>query len=238
MKQSNWTIMGKGGVGKSFITWLLAQYFIAKERDTFFADTDPTNATFAAFPEIGAKHINICDDDMNVDQGLFDNLVNDIARHDGYSVIDTGATSFLSMMNYLTHNGTFDSLADAGHQVVVHTPIVGGPAMRDTLQGLLAVLGETNADVVVWQNDYFGQVLHDGGKFTDTDIYKEHSKRILGVVHLPKREPTTFGKDLHNLIDKRLLLSACDGPDFPFAQKHRLNNVRRNLFEQLDAIGI
>jgi len=238
MKQTNWTIMGKGGVGKSFITWLLAQYFIEKKRDTYFADTDPTNASFAAYPEIGARHVNICDDEMNVDQGLFDGLVNDIARHDGYSVIDTGATSFLSMMNYLTANGTFDSLKEAGHQIVVHTPIVGGPAMRDTLQGLLSILQETKADVVVWQNEYFGEVLKHPLKFTDTEIYKEYGDRILGVVHLPKREQTTFNKDLHDLIDKNLLLSACDGPDFPFAQKSRLNKVRKNLFEQLDAVGI
>ncbi|CAN7644097.1 hypothetical protein [Massilia sp. LjRoot122] len=238
MKQSNWTIMGKGGVGKSFVTWLLAQYFIEQKRDTYFADTDPTNATFSRFPAINAQHINITDDEMNIDQSLFDKLVNEIAAHSGYSVIDTGAPSFLSMMNYLTQNGTFDALIEDGHQVIVHTPLVGGPAKPDTLQGIYGILENTNANIVVWQNDYFGPVMKDGMTFTDSALYSKFGSRILGVVHLPKREETTFGRDIHGLIERRLLLNACDEPDFPFAQKSRIKNFRKDVFSQLDAIRI
>lgn len=90
MKQSNWTIMGKGGVGKSFVTWLLVQNFINKNHNTYFADTDPTDATLSEFPEINAKHISITDVELNINHSAVDNLVNDIALHDGYSVIDMG----------------------------------------------------------------------------------------------------------------------------------------------------
>lgn len=222
MKQSNWTIMGKGGVGKSFVTWLLAQYFISKERDTYFADTDPTNATFSASPEINAKHISITDEELNIDQSAFDKLVNAIANHDGYSIVDTGSPSFLPMMNYLAQNETFDSLMEAGHQVIVHAPLVGGPAKRDTTQGIYGILENTNAQMVIWKNDYFGAVMKDGVEFTDTQLYGKFGDRILGVVHLPKREETTFGRSIHDLIERRLLLSACDEADFPFAEKSRI----------------
>jgi hypothetical protein len=238
MKQSNWTIMGKGGVGKSFVTWLLAQYFISKDRNTYFADTDPTNATFSAFPEINAKHISITDGELNIDQSAFDNLVNDIALHEGYSVIDTGSPSFLPMMNYLSQNGTFDSLMEDGHQVIVHVPLVGGPAKRDCMQGIYGILENTNVQMVIWQNDYFGAVMKEDTDIADTELYGKFGDRILGVVHLPKREETTFGRSVHSLLEKRLLLSACDAPDFPFAQKHRLKNFRSEVFKQLDAIGI
>lgn len=238
MKQSNWTIMGKGGVGKSFCTWLLAQYFIRENRKTYFADTDPTNATFSAYPEINAKHINITDEELNIDQSSFDKLVNDIASHDAYSVIDTGSPSFLPMMNYLSQNGTFDALMEAGHQVIVHAPLVGGPAKRDTLQGIYGILENTNAQMVIWQNDYFGAVMKDGMDFADTDLYGKFGDRILGVVHLPKREETTFGRSIHNLIEKRLLLSACDSEGFPFAEKSRIEKFRRDVFGKLEAIGI
>jgi hypothetical protein len=238
MKQSNWTIMGKGGVGKSFCTWLLAQYFIELKRNTYFADTDPTNATFSAFPQINAKHINITDDELNIDQSSFDGLVNDIARHDAYSVIDTGSPSFLPMMNYLSQNGTFDALIEAGHQVIVHAPLVGGPAKRDTTQGIYGILENTSAQMVIWQNDYFGPVMQEDQDFTDTELYKKFADRILGVVHLPKKEETTFGRSIHNLIEKHQLLSACDAEGFPFAEKSRLDKFRREVFGKLEAIGI
>ena len=91
--------------------------------------------------------------------------------------------------------------------------------------------------MVIWQNDYFGAVMKEGADFTDTKLYSKFGHRILGVVHLTKREETTFGRSIHSLLEKRLLLSACDAPDFPFAQKHRLKNFRSDVFKQLDAIG-
>ncbi|MBD8658526.1 hypothetical protein IFT68_23215 [Oxalobacteraceae sp. CFBP 13730] len=238
MKQSNWTIMGKGGVGKSFVTWLLVQNFINKNHNTYFADTDPTNANFSEFPEINAKHISTTDVELNIDHSAVDNLVNDIALHDRYSVIDMGSRSFLPMMNYLSQNGTFDSFMEDGHQVIVHVPLVGGPAKRDRMQGIDGILENTNVQMGIWQNGYFGAVMKESTDFADTELYGKFGDRILGVVYLPKREETTFGRSVYNLLDKRLLLSACDALDFPFAQKHRLTNFPSKVFKQLDACRI
>lgn len=238
MKQTNWTIMAKGGVGKSFVTWVLAQYHMKNGRGTYFADTDPSNATFSSYPGIAAKHINIADAQSNIDQGAFDVLVNDIVNHDGYSVIDTGAPAFLSLMNYLSSNDTFGGLQSIGHQVIVHTPLVGGPAMEETLMGISAILESTTANVVVWENEYFGKAEVNGVRFANTKLYSKYRDRILGIVNIPQREEKTFGKDIKNLLSQRLMFDACDGAEFPFAQKHRINAVRRALFEQLDAIGI
>jgi len=87
-------------------------------------------------------------------------------------------------------------------------------------------------------NDYFGVAMADGMHFSDTELYKKFSSRILGVVHLPKREETTFGRTIHDLIERRLLLDACDAANFPFAQKSRIKNFRQDVFKQLDVIGI
>lgn len=238
MKQSNWTIMAKGGVGKSFVSWVLAQYHISNVRNTYFADTDPSNATFSSYPGIGAKHISIADAESNINQGAFDELVNDIASHDGFSVIDTGAPSFLPMMNYLSQNNTFDALQSIGHQIIVHTPLVGGPAMTETIMGIAKILESTNADVVVWENEYFGPAEDEGKRFIDTQLYKTYRSRILGIVRIAKREEGTFGRDIKQLLTQRLMFDACDSVDFPFAQKNRINNIRKDLFKQLDAIGI
>lgn len=234
VSQSNWTIMGKGGVGKSFITWLLAQYFKSKGRNTYFADTDPNNATFSSFPEIGAEHINIQDDDLALNQGPFDEMVNQIASHE-FSIVDNGASSFAPLMHYLTQNNTLSNLQSIGQQVIIHMPLVGGPAMRDTLWGIDMVLRNTPAEVVIWQNDHFGK---DAVEFKETNLYKEFASRVLGVVHLPKRDENTHVKTIQKLYSNGQIFDVAASAAYPFVEKHRINDFRNDVFGKLEALGI
>jgi hypothetical protein len=226
--------MGKGGVGKSFITWLLAQYFIEKGRSTYFADTDPNNATFSSFPAIGASHINITDDDLALNQGPFDDMVNEIAKHD-YSVIDNGASSFAPLMHYLTQNNTLSDLQSIGQRVIIHMPLVGGPAMKDTLWGIDMVLRNTPAEVVIWQNDHFGK---DAVQFKETKLYKEFEARVIGVVHLQKRDEHTFVKTVQELYSNGKLFDAAESAEYGFVEKSRIHNFRKEVFDQLNELGI
>lgn len=52
MKLCNLILMSKGGVGKSFTAWVLAQYGTAKKYPMYCADTDPGNPTFAGYPAL------------------------------------------------------------------------------------------------------------------------------------------------------------------------------------------
>lgn len=61
MKRVNFTVNGKGGVGKTLISWVLAQYHQSTERHLYCADTDPTNASFARFTALDVKHILVTD---------------------------------------------------------------------------------------------------------------------------------------------------------------------------------
>jgi CO dehydrogenase nickel-insertion accessory protein CooC1 len=49
------TLQGKGGVGKSLIAAILAQFFQNSGRDVRCIDTDPVNRTFAQYVRIPAK---------------------------------------------------------------------------------------------------------------------------------------------------------------------------------------
>jgi CO dehydrogenase nickel-insertion accessory protein CooC1 len=49
MKLCNLVVTSKGGVGKSFIAWVIAQLGMSKGYDMYCADTDPANATFAGY---------------------------------------------------------------------------------------------------------------------------------------------------------------------------------------------
>src|ERR1700675_1723506 len=59
-------LQGKGGVGKSLVAALLAQYLEGKS-NLFCADTDPVNDTFAKYSAFGAERVKILNADKNID---------------------------------------------------------------------------------------------------------------------------------------------------------------------------
>ncbi len=70
----NIVLQGKGGVGKSFISSILAQYFLDyKKVDLVGADTDPVNKSFASFERINAYPIEILKNGAII-QSKFDNI--------------------------------------------------------------------------------------------------------------------------------------------------------------------
>jgi cellulose biosynthesis protein BcsQ len=74
-------LQGKGGVGKSFVSSILAQYLGDKERPVHCFDTDPINATFAQYSELNAEHVNVLRRGA-IDARAFDSVVEKICRGD------------------------------------------------------------------------------------------------------------------------------------------------------------
>ena len=92
-------LQGKGGVGKSFIASVLAQYKHSKEQQPLCIDTDPVNATFNGFKSLNAKRLQIMDGD-EINSRNFDSLVELIAPATEDVIIDNGASSFVvTVMN-------------------------------------------------------------------------------------------------------------------------------------------
>ncbi|EFP8385314.1 conjugal transfer protein TraL, partial [Shigella sonnei] len=74
MKNSiNFILQGKGGVGKSFTTAILAQYFIDEKNmdNVVVGDTDPVNTTTAKVKRLNADLIQITENSKVV-QSKFD----------------------------------------------------------------------------------------------------------------------------------------------------------------------
>lgn len=238
MKRVNLILMGKGGVGKSLISLMIAQYLKSHGHLIYCADTDPVNATFSMFKALEVEHINICDQSMQVDARRFDVLIDRLLTHEGESVIDNGASSFLPLVHYLNESETIRLLEEAGCKVVIHAPLVGGAASRETIAGLKAILDSTPADVVVWENEYFGSMLVDGVRVADTPAFKKYNSRILGTINLVNRTESTFGKDMQTMLQKRLTFEEALASDELFIiPKQRLTMVRRDIFSQLENIG-
>ena len=52
-------LQGKGGVGKSFVAALMAQFLQDRGRNPVCIDTDPVNATFAGYSAFGVHAIEL-----------------------------------------------------------------------------------------------------------------------------------------------------------------------------------
>lgn len=234
MHTVHFVLMGKGGVGKSMVASMLSQYLGTLNRNLFCADTDPTNMTFKHYKALDVQHYNISDETLKVDTRKFDALINRIAEHEGDCVVDTGASSFLPLMHYLHENKMFDLLESTGRRVVVHTPLVGGQAIDETVRGLQTILEFFNTPVLVWVNEYFGPVRKDGVGFRESTLFKEAKARLFGVVLLQELTADTSGQDVGEMTRHYLTFDeALSSPMFYFANRHRLMMVRNGIYDQL-----
>src|SRR5436305_9527734 len=165
------TLQGKGGVGKSLVASIIAQYLRDKGREVRCIDTDPVNRTFAQYAALSADRLNLRDEHNRIEQRAFDSLMERFLTEDTTTfVVDSGASTFLPLWHYLLENSALDYLRQNGRRVYVHTVITGGQALVDTLNGFheLAQTTETK-DIVVWVTSISGcgggvqEVLRDGG---------------------------------------------------------------------------
>src|ERR1022692_3416605 len=180
------TLQGKGGVGKSLIAAVLAQYFREGGRDVRCIDTDPVNRTLAQYNALGADRLNLRDEHNRIDQRAFDGLMERFLTEDGGTfVVDNGASTFLPLWHYLLENNGLEYLREQGRKVYVHTIITGGQALLDTLNGFNELAQTTRErNIIVWVNEYFGRVEAEGKRFSDMAAYHANAEKVCGAVVL------------------------------------------------------
>jgi len=233
------SLQGKGGVGKSLVASILAQYFQGRGRDVQCIDTDPVNNTLSQYKALRPQGLDLLRNG-SIDQRGFDALMERLLIEDGIFVVDNGASTFVPLWNYILENSVVNILREAGKKLYVHTVVTGGQALLDTLNGFKSVVESTSEqNVIVWVNEYFGRVETDGKGFEEMAVYKDSEDRVFGCVHLVKRNQDTFGRDLEEVISRKLTLEeAIREGDFSIMTKQRLKVIQRHWFEQLDSLGL
>lgn len=234
MKAVHFVLQGKGGVGKSFIASLLAQFIAQNEPEVHFYDTDPVNTTFSKYKKLNVEVVNILTDHQSIDASRFDGLIEQIIEKDGVAVIDNGAATFIPLMQYLRENGVVELLKESGVNVYIHVPVTSGQASMDTLVGLYTVLKDLKTSVMVWLNNYWGNVSLDGKEFQDWKVYQDNINQVVGVIQLDNLNPDTFGKDIKQMTSEHLTFDeVMQSSNYTLMPKQRLKTVQRNVFNQL-----
>jgi hypothetical protein len=231
------TLQGKGGVGKSLIASILAQYFADRSREICCIDTDPVNRTLFQYKALNVNRLELLRDGR-LDPRVFDDLMGRLITEDAMFVVDNGASTFIPLWNYILRNKALDSLAREGKKVYVHTVITGGQSLLDTLHGFRSLAETTSQrNIVVWLNEYFGTIERDGKRFGEMTAFLESETKVFGSVRLIRQDPDTFGRDLEDVIACKLTLDEAikDGP-FSIMMKQRLQMMRREWFDQLDLL--
>lgn len=180
-------LQGKGGAGKSTVCYLLLQYFLEKQVPAFGMDTDPLNPTFSGFKALQVESIPIMKGE-EIDSGQFDLVMNKAFSlpHGTQLVVDNGASTFAPFCSYAKECGAFQLLESDGHEVIVHSVITGGGALRETIKGLARVAYNfPDARIVVWINPKDGPVEIDGKDFYSFKIFKDFGHQFHSVVELP-----------------------------------------------------
>src|SRR6266850_3366582 len=229
------SLQGKGGVGKSLVASILAQYLLSRGSAVRCIDTDPVNRTLSQYEGLDVQPLKLLREG-GIDQRGFDALMESILTDDATFVVDNGASTFIPLWNYILENNVRSLLRQAGKRLCVHTVITGGQALGDTLKGF-GELASTTADrsIIVWLNEYFGRIEEDGKTFADMAVHKEKQKKVLGSIGVPRRNQDTFGRDMEEMIARKQTFDeAIKSSDFTIMTRQRLKVVQRDLFEQLD----
>ncbi|MGQ0756750.1 nucleotide-binding protein (plasmid) [Acinetobacter baumannii] len=239
MKQVHFTLQGKGGVGKSFISSILTQYIKAKGEAVIAVDTDPVNATLAGYKAFGTQRLELMEGGSLVERN-FDQLIEQVVSEDTNFVIDNGAASFLPLSYYIAENDAINVIGEHGKQVIIHTVITGGQAIRDTLSGFASLVEQMpeNVKIVVWLNEFFGDIEAEGKSFEEMKVYLNNKDRVAGIVRIARQTGSTFGEDIKRMLDSKLTFDeVAESPDFGLMSKSRLFRVKKALFDQLSELS-
>jgi len=232
-------LQGKGGVGKSLIASILAQYSDSKKKDVLCIDTDPVNASLYGFEKLNVKKLDLMDGD-NVDPRKFDSLIEIITKRKNDVIIDNGASTFVGLSHYLISNQVSTMLKENGHELIIHTVITGGQALTDTLHGFNKIAKQFPSDVsfIVWLNQFWGKIEMNGKSFESMKAYLDNKSRISAIITIPEYKPETFGRDLREMLQDKLTFDeAIAKPENFIMVRQRLKIIKDGLFKQLESIS-
>lgn len=241
MSQIHFILQGKGGVGKTLVSAIFAQYRKQSGKDLLCLDTDPVNASFSGFKSLTVRTVKIMQG-TTIDPRQFDELMETLLNADEDVVVDTGASTFLPLASYLEETDAISVLMSAGKQVLLHIVITGGQSKDDTLTGLNGIAERLggNAPIMLWVNEYFGRfAAGDDIALEKTGVYAAHRDKILSIVTIPERPAATFGKDINEMLTRKLTFDeAIASKEFNTMAKQRIKLTRDLLFQQLDRLPL
>lgn len=239
MKNAHFVLQGKGGIGKSLVANVLAQYLHESKRNPTCIDTDPVNQTLASVDELNAHHIDLMDDE-DINPRYFDEMIELVFNSEGESVIDSGSSAFVPISSYLSSNDVFALLKENEINPIVHTVIAGGQSYVDTVVCFRSMAEQFNdCTFVIWKNPYLGELAHEGDAFEQSEAYKQHKDKIVGIIDIKAYKKETHSQDMTNLLKRgQTFTQAIEDSKLTIMTRQRLKGIKKDLFDSINGARI
>jgi hypothetical protein len=231
---THFIMQSKGGAGKSTIASYMFQYFQERGDNAQGFDIDPSNHTFAGYKSFNVTRIEIMTG-TEIDPLKFDSLMTAILELpvDSQIVVDVGASGFSQLSSYLLENDVFTLLADEGYSPVIHSIVVGGAPILDSVSAVVTVVNAfAGVPLAVWINPYFGPAEYKGIPYYKFAAWEGIQDKISGVIQIPLRNQATFGVDLREMASRRLSFAEAFSNEggFGLMPRQRLKAYWRDLY--------
>jgi len=240
-KTVHMTLCGKGGVGKSVVARLLAEYLTSQGQAPLAFDADPLNTNFAAVEAFGAEKVGLFDKKQKINAKLLDAMLVQIYGADRSVLIDTGASSYVPLFNYMQELKFARDLNRRNFDLMLHVVIAGGPALPFTMSNLTEVCRTFGgqARITVWLNHYWDEIEYNGKAFAELPAYTSNKDAITGILEIERMAADTSAADFADFLTRNLSFEqALDESSSPFniVEQSRLFNIRETIFEGMDAV--
>ena len=227
----------KGGVGKSTVARFTADYLKGKYGSGQCFDTDPSQQTFARVGALKVNRVNILQGD-DIEPMLINPMLNAIIEGEGPFVIDTGSSSFHALWSYIAGADLFSLLASNKRPVVVHVPLAPVPDLEDTLAGFDDIAQHVpDESLVVWMNEREAPIAQDGKDFLDFDVAERNKGKMLAVIVNKKQRHRWNRQYVGDMLKSHSTFEQALETGDTITRSY-LSQVRREIFEQLEAAGI
>lgn len=253
MKRKNVHIVmqAKGGVGKTFISWIMGQFLREKHPKLLIVDTDPTNQSLSIYKNLKPMFVDFLEGRRNIEVGQLDKLFDLITTSEDDLVIDTGSSSFVQLNTFLSLERADEVLTSINCNLFIHVPIVGGESRKECLLKLSSLIKNVpNAMFIAWINNYPVPVFSENPKddepasFEDTEVFIENKRRFKCIIVLPAFPEDTSGKTLKLITKNGMTLDdfdnmgkkgrvEIDGISVNTLQIFRCHQVKQTLWECL-----
>jgi hypothetical protein len=239
MAKIHMTIQGKGGVGKSVTASIIAQHRIDRKIPVICVDADPHNQSFLAYKSLSVAEMQLVVDGK-LRQHAFEQILHIIHNHPDHEfIIDTGASGFPVLLEYLQSGGVQDYMNAMGHQFIAHTVVAGGSLLNDTILGLkLLIESLPDSRFVVWLNPFSGKIETEK-QFEQFAIYPKIQPRLDGIVRLPYLVDDLRGNDFDKLLTKKLTFADIESDSVtPPWEKIRIKKLKDSIFAEIDKVEV
>jgi hypothetical protein len=234
------TLCGKGGVGKSVVARMLTEFLSDRGEAPKAFDADPLNTSFASVKALDVEKVVLFDKDNKVNGSLFDGLMLKIIEGQRSVVIDTGASSFVPLVNWMREVTFAEILAKNGFELMLHVVIAGGPALPFTVKNFTEICETFREDarVAVWLNHYWEEIERNGRSFDEWPAFQNHRDVVEAVIDINRMSSDTSAVDFATLLKGNTTFEEALGPDSTYNvfQQSRLFNIRETIFSGMEQL--